>query len=177
MENENALGSPKIKKAEPKLEITLSELKEFVSQSQAEYAKIIADALIQSKIPYVDPRQKENEEIFRKSSRETADRILDSIKRSQASCPHKQGCNELSEVQGALSSFVFHRLDTGEVVGLCTNCQKEVRSTNPADAAFFKDKSANRMSSAGVRTFMDPRKAMLKGRLDGGAEVKEKEVV
>src|SRR5215469_9302551 len=106
MENENALGSPKIKKAEPKLEITLSELKEFVSQSQADYAKIIADALIQSKIPYVDPRQKENEEIFRKSSRETAERIKRELELSREACPHKQGSNPLSEFQGQLSSFV-----------------------------------------------------------------------
>lgn len=184
MENEQEVSSvmsgKKGKKSEADsqaITLTVADLKELISQSQADNARIIAEALIQSRIPYKDPKQQQNEETMRQSMRETQERIKREIEAGREACPHKQGSNPLSEFQGQLSSFVFHRLDTGETIGLCTNCLKEIRSTNPGDLKFFKEKSANRMSSSGVRTFMDPRKAMLAGRPDGGRNIIEKEAV
>lgn len=127
------------------------------SKSAETSARVLADAILESRKPYRDPKQDQNDEAFRKSSRELEKRIRENMKASQELCPHKQGCNDLSESQSQLSSFVTHRLDTGLVWGICTNCQKQIFSNVPEHGRFFKEKSGNRMSSAGIRTFNDPR--------------------
>lgn len=158
-----------------KISLSLDDLKDIVSsaiasavsQSQASSAKIIADAMLEARKPYVDPRQVENEKAMRDSMRIAQDRINREIEASKETCPHLQGSNALSEFQGQLGSFVLHQLDTGEVIGICTNCQKIIRSTNdgkdgrPNDQQFFSKKSANRLSRAGQRVFRDPTKAQL----------------
>lgn len=158
-----------------KISLSLDDLKDIVSsaiasavsQSQASSAKIIADAMLEARKPYVDPRQLENEKAMRESMRAVNERINREIELSKETCPHLQGSNALSEFQGQLGSFVLHQLDTGEVIGICTNCQKIIRSTNdgkegrPDDRQFFNKKSANRLSRAGQRVFRDPTKAQL----------------
>lgn len=136
-----------------------------VDSAVTKSSQVIADALIEARKPYVDPRQQENERKMRDSMREVQDRINRQIAASKEFCPHVQGSNELSEVQGTLGSFVTHTLDTGEVIGICTNCQKIIRSTIPEDRKWFSKKNANRMSKAGQRNFLDPQKAQLAGRL------------
>jgi hypothetical protein len=135
-----------------------------VSSATEQSAQIIAKALIESRKPYVDPKQEANEETFRQSTRELELRIRRSLKNEQASCPHMQGSNALSDYQGQLTSIVMHRLDTGLIIGICTNCQKHFYSDRPDDQIWFRKKSGNRMSSAGQRVFMDPLRAMQKGR-------------
>lgn len=130
-----------------------------VGQQSESSAKIIADALIEARKPYKDPRTEANDEMMRKQGRETWERIQREIVASRETCAHLQGSNALSEFQGQLGSFVLHQLDTGVVVGICTNCQKQIWSNNPEDHAWFSRKSANRMSRAGQRVFMDPLKA------------------
>lgn len=126
-------------------------------------AEVIAKALIDSRKPYVDPKQEQNEEQFRKSTLEVQQRIRKNIKAAQNTCPHEQGCNELSEQSNGRSSFVIHRTDTGLTIGICTNCQKLIRSDRPEDFSFFKRKSGNRASSAGIRNFMDPNGVQKRG--------------
>jgi hypothetical protein len=127
----------------------------------------LADSIAESRKPYVDPRQAENDAAMRKSMREATERMRQQILASQETCPHLQGSSENSDFTGQLSAIVKHRLDTGVVVGICTNCQKQIFSNdpNPEVQKLFRMKSGNRMSSAGVRTFLDPMAAMKAGRL------------
>lgn len=133
-------------------------------------AKIIAEALRDAQKPYRDPKQDLNEEAFRTSTRELEQRIRRDLKASQETCPHKQGCNQLSEYQSQLSSFVTHQTDTGMVIGICTNCQKWIFSDRLEDRKFFADKSANKMSKAGQRVFINSAEPQRKGRPIGYEE-------
>lgn len=158
-----------------KISLSTDELKDLITtaissaitQSNQASAKVIADAMLEARKPYVDPRQEANEKAMRESMRMVQDRINKEIEASKNTCPHLQGSNALSEFQGQLGSFVLHQLDTGEVIGICTNCQKIIRSTNdgqdgrPNDSQWFNKKSANRLSRAGQRVFRDPTKAQL----------------
>lgn len=147
-----------------KLSIGMDELQALiaasVSQAVEQSSKVIAQALIDSRKPYVDPNKAENDRRFRESEREVQARIRAEIEASRDNCEHLQGSNALSEFQGQLGSFVLHQLDTGAVVGICTNCQKQIWSNVAEDQKWFKRKSANRMSRAGQRFFMDPVKVM-----------------
>jgi|HubBroStandDraft_3_1064219.scaffolds.fasta_scaffold69096_2 hypothetical protein len=150
-----------------KISLGLEELAEIikmavssaVGQQSESSAKIIAEALIEARKPYKDPRTEANDAMMRKQGRETWERIQKEIEDSRKTCAHLQGSNALSEFQGQLGSFVMHQLDTGAVVGICTNCQKQIWSNNPEDHVWFSRKSANRMSRAGQRVFIDPLKA------------------
>lgn len=166
---------PKAVAKTEKISLGLDDLKELitsavaqaVAHSQESSAKIIAEAMLEARKPYVDPRQKQNEEMMREQMRDVQERINREIEASKASCPHLQGSNALSEFQGQLGSFILHQLDTTEVIGICSNCQKIIRSTNdgkdgrPDDTQYFMRKSANRLSRAGQRQFRDPTKAQL----------------
>jgi len=154
-------------KAESKITLGMDELKaliatsvaEAVAQSSSVAGKVMAEAILEARKPYVDPRQVENDKMMREQMRESNERINREIEASRLSCAHLQGSNALSEFQGQLGSFVLHQLDTGVVVGICTNCQKQIWSNNPEDQIWFTKKQANRMSRAGQRVFLDPLKA------------------
>lgn len=135
----------------------------IVSEGMSELAK----AIIESRKPYVDPRQEENERAMRESMRKVNERMKAQIIASQETCPHLQGSSENSDFTGQLSSIVMHRLDSGVVVGICTNCQLQIFSDDKDVNVqkIFRQKSGNRMSSAGIRTFRDPNAAMSAGRL------------
>jgi hypothetical protein len=133
----------------------------------AESMEKLAAAIIESKKPYVDPRNAENEKAMRESMRIVNERMHQQVVASQKTCPHLQGSSELSDFSGQLSSIVLHRLDSGVVVGICTNCQKQIFSDDKdlEVQKIFRMKSGNRMSSAGIRNFVDPKAAMAAGRL------------
>ena len=150
-----------------RINISMSELREMmvaavtaaVQQSSETSAKMIAEALIESKKPYIDPRQAENEANMRKSMHEVHERIQRDIKASQDSCSHLQGANSLSDYprQFNLTAIVQHKTDVGEIIGICTNCQRIFRQGDPDYIEqMFKRKSGNRMSQAGQRTFINP---------------------
>jgi hypothetical protein len=154
---------------EPKkktLTLGLEELQALIAASVSEAVKqsgqTFANAILESRKPYVDPRVKENEDMMRDSFRIAQERMQAEIEASRAYCAHLQGSNALSEYQGQMGSFVLHQLDTGVVVGICTNCQKTIwsNSEDPEELKWFKHKNANRMSRAGQRVFRDPVKAM-----------------
>lgn len=135
----------------------------IVSEGMTELAK----AIIEARKPYVDPRDVENEKAMRESMRVVNERMQRQIKASQSTCFHLQGSSENSDFTGQLSSIVMHRLDSGVVVGICTNCQLQIFSDDLSveTQKIFRMKSGNRMSSAGIRTFQDPKAAMSAGRL------------
>lgn len=147
----------KAAKEEPTLRLTLAELAELVktavASSQEQSAQIIANALIESKKPYVDPRAEANDAAMRASEIELQEQIKKRIQASQASCPHMQGCHELSDFSGQLTSIVQHRLDNGDVVGICTNCQRTFKPGDVDYLEWMKKKSGNRLSQAGIRMF------------------------
>lgn len=138
--------------------------------AQVESAKIIAEALIEARKPYKDPNQEENQKRMREQMRETQERIRKNIEASRDACPHLQGSNPLSSFQGQSGSFVLHTLDTGEMIGICTNCLKVISSSNRDDIKFFQKKNGNVPSAAGQRIFFDPLKVRAAGQLkdDGG---------
>ena len=119
-------------------------------------SETLASAILESRKPYVDPRHAENEEQMRQSSRLQRAREQEYTKYSQENCLHLQGSNALSDRHGDMSSIVMHKLDTGLVIGICTNCIKVFDARNPEDRKFFQMKSGNRMSAAGSRFFVDP---------------------
>lgn len=153
--------------AAEKITLGLEELQQIISTAVREASKstseTLAQAILEARKPYKDPAQEENDRVMRENMRETQERIRKEMSLSQDACPHKQGCNPLSEFQSPLSSFVTHTLDTSEVIGVCTNCGKIIRSTRQEDLKFFRDKSANRRSSAGQRSFLDPMAAQRAG--------------
>jgi hypothetical protein len=148
-----------------KLSIGMDELQALiaasVSQAVTASSKIIAEAMLESRKPYISPADVENQKRMRESTRESQERILAQIAADQDTCPHKQGSNSLSEFQSQLGSFVLHQLDTGVVVGICTNCQKKIwsNSNDPSELKWFREKQANRISRAGQRVFRNPEKA------------------
>ena len=169
MENETEnIQPPKAPKSkgteEPKITLGMSELssiireavKAAVETSSVESAKIIADAMKESRKPYVDPKQIANEEMMRQQMRATRQRLAENIKLSQSDCEHFQGSNEASDFVGQLSSIVKHRLDNGVVWGICTNCLREFWPTDVDYRKQMSRKSGNRPSQAGIRWFADP---------------------
>jgi hypothetical protein len=146
-----------------KMALSVDELQTIISASVSnaleQSSKIMANAILEARKPYVDPGREENERRQREQSREAYERIRAEIEASYKTCPHLQGSNALSEFQGQLGSFVLHQLDTGVIVGICTNCQKQIWSNNPEDHEYFRRKQANRISRAGQRVFLNPVKA------------------
>src|SRR5579875_3449487 len=96
---------------------------EAAAQGNIETFKMLADAIIESRKPYVDPNKVKNEELMREQMREQRRRLEESLKRDQARCQHLQGSHELSDFPSphGLTSIVHHYLDTGEQIGICTN--------------------------------------------------------
>lgn len=123
-------------------------------------ASIIAKALIESKKPYIDPRQKANDAAARRSMISSRAKEQAAFKAAQFNCPHKKGSNPLSWYSDPNnSSFIIHRLDNNEIIGVCTNCTKVISSQLPEDQPFFRDsRGTNIRSAAGDRVFSDPLK-------------------
>lgn len=134
-------------------------------QSASAFEKL-ANALIESRKPYVDPKQAENEENMRKQMREQTRKQKLLLERDQQVCEHKQGSNSLSMFTSpmGMSSIIHHTLDTGEVIGICTNCIKIIRWGDPDYTKLMNMRSGDVPSSAGRRFFADPVAAIKAGR-------------
>jgi hypothetical protein len=129
-------------------------------QSEDTTAKFseLVQAIIESKKPYADPRVAENEESFRSANRASHEAMRANLRRAQDNCPHVKGL--AGQRPGSESSFWIHRLDTGEVIGICSFCQKVISSLIPEDQKFFALKGDNAPSGAGQRAFLHPIQAM-----------------
>lgn len=168
---ESVLGGKKVaSKKDAKVEMTFGDLESLISkitessnQKIEAFARLLSDAIIESKKPYVSDAQKANEKAMRESMVAQRERLQRDLEASQESCPHLQGSNALSDFSGQLTSIVYHRLDTGAVIGICTNC---LRVFKPGDKDYIqqmKRKSGNRISSAGIRMFLDPARVQAAG--------------
>lgn len=138
--------------------MTVEQMLEVIARLNSSQTDRLAEAIVAAQKPYVDPRHAENEELFRKQTREQELARKASEKAIQDSCPHIAGCNPLSEFPdpSGRTSIVWHRTDTGEVVGLCTYCQRPFREGDPDYSQWRMKKSFNRESKSGDRYFADP---------------------
>lgn len=166
------------KKAEPVMSVSLADLQGMVAAAVSaalaasadqgtKTAEILAKAIVEASHPKKDSRtllNEENDRIMREQSLEIQERIRKNREEAQEYCQHLQGSNELSEWTLDRSSFAMHQLDTGELIGLCTNCGKLISSISdsPEDRKIFdaqRRKPGNKMSRAGQRVFLDTYKA------------------
>lgn len=149
----------KIPKGE-KISLGIAELQALIQtavQSAVGHSQdALVQALLEARKPYTDPRQLANEAAMRVQMRELKERIDRDIKASQTVCPHFQGSNALSEFQGQQTSIVQHQLDTGIMVGICTNCQRIFMPEDPDYMMEMRRKSGNRPSMAGQRFGLRP---------------------
>lgn len=141
--------------------ITTSQLLTLLAKMNSESTDRLAQAIIQAQKPYVDPKAEENDRKFRENNRRQRDAQMKAIKDGQASCPHIAGCNPLSESQDMYSRtcIVWHETDATEIVGICTNCQRIFRETDPDYMDWRRKQSINRISRGGNRQWPDARTA------------------
>jgi len=140
--------------------ITSSALQELLAsvisktQEQASLqTKALVDAILESRKPYVDPKRAENEKRWRESMRRQRLKLDASLKADQNRCEHIMGSNALSEYPDLhrRSSILKHALDTGEVIGMCTNCGRVWWPDDPDYFSQLKRHTTNKMSQAGQR--------------------------
>jgi hypothetical protein len=118
----------------------------------------LVQAIVESRKPYRDPKQELNDLEFQKSNREQEENKRRLTKNSHDNCPHEKGAN--GNRSFGESAFWKLRLDTGETIGICSQCGKEISSLYPEHMVFFRKRGDNLDASAGQRQFMDPLKAM-----------------
>lgn len=134
-------------------------MKEGVETNQ-NFAKTIAEAIVEARKPYVDPKQKANLESAKRSSRLQAIKQKAVKKAEQEACPHHKGSNPNSFRSDPFDySIAKIVLDSGEIVGVCTNCTRVFSSLFPEDVPFLRQKSSNQTARAGQRFFDNPLQA------------------
>jgi len=127
-------------------------------QSGETIAKTLADAVLEARKPYVDPRKEIDEQNARAQAREQMRRQKADMEAFQSSCPHVAGSNALSELPDTAgrTSIVWHRFDVGDELGICTNCTRVFKPSDPDYMQWRMKKSYNRLSRSGDRQFRDP---------------------
>ena len=109
--------------------------------------------------------QEANQKMFEDQSRELRRRQVATKKYEQETCDHiAGGLGEVKDVHQR-TSIIWHRTDAQVDIGICTTCGRIFHPEDPLDAqnrdySFWRRKSSfNKISAAGVRQFMDPKKA------------------
>jgi len=156
-----AVAEPEVKEVKPAaaqtisldLETLIKVIDTAVSRSAEASSKMLAEALTESRKPYVDPRDVENEKNMRDQMKKVKQRMDEEIKSSQRNCGHLQGSNALSNFTSpfGLTSIVQHVLDTGELIGICTNCLRIFTPQDEDYGFWMRKKSGNQMSQSGQR--------------------------
>lgn len=121
----------------------------------------LANAIIESRKPYEDPRVAENEAIFRENDRQTEARKKAGIRAEQDACSHIAGSNQLSEYpdERNRTAILWHQLDTGAEVGLCLVCQRVFDEKDNDFATWRQKASICRRSASGQRRWVGGRAA------------------
>lgn len=109
----------------------------------------LANALLESRKPYVDPRVAENDRLFREQTKEQERRKRAAIEASQKWCEHRAG--SLGDVAdpGHRTSIVWHQNDIHSIVGICTICQRQFHEGDEDYMKWRGQKSFNKMSRSG----------------------------
>lgn len=131
------------------------------TQSAEVMAQTLANAVLEARKPYVDPRVEENDRVAREQTRQQMAMQKAAREEAQANCPHIAGCNSLSDRMdpSGLTSIIWHRSDVGSENGVCTNCIRVFRPTDPDYRVWRVKKSFNKLSRSGDRYFTDPLRA------------------
>lgn len=124
-------------------------------------AKALAEAFAESRKPYVDPGQEENQKNARRQMRQQQLNLLRNQKAQQKLCEHEQG--QTGDERNGKSAFHFLKLCTGEWIGVCSYCRKIISSNDPRDTKFFLKKSG-RPAESGQFTLNDSLEAQLARR-------------
>lgn len=168
----------------PTAPITTDQLLQLIATGQAQTAEAQRQAaeanekLAAAIIKTTEPREvlkstkqiaaEENEKLFEENARILNKRRKMAIKHEQDNCDHIGGCSllgEMRDLQGR-TSILWHTTDVGVDTGICLVCQRFFRPGDPPDAqghdySYWRRKpSMCRISKAGVRTFLDPVRAM-----------------
>lgn len=121
------------------------------AESNKAFAETLAAALRDSNKPYVKPGTEENEEMFRKITREQEERKRKQMLASQEWCQHIAG--GLGDVRdpGNRTSIVWHRFDHGATIGVCTQCNRVFRESDTDFRKWWGMPKFNKMSRSGDR--------------------------
>jgi hypothetical protein len=68
--------------------ISTKELLELLSKMNDNSSNKLAEAIIESRKPYVDPKAEQNEEMFRKQTRAQMAQEREAKRQAQEACPH-----------------------------------------------------------------------------------------
>jgi hypothetical protein len=79
------------------ISMTQESLLELLMKFNEASSDKLANALLESRKPYRDPKQEENEEFMREQAREQRRRESANLKAYQDNCPHLAGSNPLSD--------------------------------------------------------------------------------
>lgn len=122
----------------------------------AESNKALADAIIESRKPYEDPKVAENDKIFRENDRQTEARKKAGIKQEQDYCTHIAGSNQLSEYpdERNRTAILWHQFDDGAERGICLVCQRVFEERDEDFGVWRQKVSICRRSAAGQRRWV-----------------------
>ena len=98
---------------------------------------------------------------YRQKSREQILTILRNQKDRQKNCPHIMGQTSDHPTHNRHSAFHGLRLWDGEVVGVCSYCQKKISSKNPDDSNYFSGSENWWISKSNIAESGDPRNPIL----------------
>jgi hypothetical protein len=158
-------------KPKPTMTLGLEELQAIVSTAVAEAVKAakaseasnqdgLAKAILKVREPYEKPQDKANRESARRSmikAREDQQRNIAFYQ--DRVCKHVQGSSPNSSRRSTDSAFFQIVLDTNELIGVCSNCQKVISSLFEEDLPYFQMGGGNVRATAGQqRFFSDPLK-------------------
>lgn len=157
-------------KADKEVTLSGSDLRTLISEvvkmSNASNEKLV-EAIVESRKPYTDPQIEENNKRIRAQMRKQHEQLKANERAAQDTCPHLMGSNRLSDFPNpnGLTSIVHHYLDSGELIGICTNCGRIWRQGDSDYYTWMQThKSGNRRSESGRRNFMDPAAAIRAGQ-------------
>jgi hypothetical protein len=131
----------------------------------------LANAILKTTEPREEVKTKKqladeaNQKMFEEQSKEQRRRQIATKKYEQEICDHiAGGLGEVKDVHQR-TSILWHRTDAQVDVGICTTCGRQFHPEDPLDSqgrdySYWRRKgSFNKISAAGVRQFMDPKKA------------------
>jgi len=147
----NPPADQRISMSAAELQTLISTITAQVTAAQAESNKALAEAIRDSNKPYVDPKKAENDEMFRKNTREQEERRRKAVQASQEWCQHiAGGMGDIKDI-GGRTSIAWHRFDNGQTVGICTQCIRVIRETDEDFRKWWGQPKMNKMSRSGDR--------------------------
>lgn len=144
----NEKDTPQVEKVNtPAPALSMDMLLQLFLDQQKETAasnKALAEALLESRKPYIDPKVIAEREQQRKDRKMLVDQEIRNRRAAKQNCPH---INE-----GGKLNIKWHMHSNGIILGVCGSCKAEFDATrNREDALLFRGdpKAARNMARAG----------------------------